>query len=318
MTKRAAKAELCQPVRQAQKRAKKQTGRLEKETGLLVTYSSSAHHSDIDVSRIGAPGSGSSLLEQLFPALDGDQFRSTLFRRGKAVLAKGHASRCTRLADDHMHKLSARRLLEESASPAIEVWLKQADGGGLESIQVAEATEALHLYGAGHSLYCRASRALEELLVPRLLQELQYGVRGSTDRFQRGEIETFFSRHGHVTDFHTDFQENMTIMLSGAKRWTFAARGPAAPLRGCTPHYRSKEVAETQLKALRLSGEEPTPGDERQECVLRAGDVMYHPAGIWHRFETHLPSRLVCHYADNVSVTPGWSAWRTASRSTSR
>ena len=290
MTKRSAgKLELCQPSRQpaAKKQAKE---RLEQESDLLAVYSSGNHHCQIDVSSIGSVGSGSSLLEQLLPPLSGDVFRNSRFRQGKAVLVKGSALRCQRLADEYMHSLNARRLLEGSASPAIEVWLRQAAGGGMESIQVAEAREALHLYGAGHSLYCRASRALEDLLVPRLLQELRYGVHGSTDRYQRGEVETFFSRKGHVTDFHTDFQENFTVLLSGSKKWTFGAGGPVAPIRGCTPHYRSRAVAELQLKTLQLGGRAggaaPAAGQAREECVLSAGDVLYHPAGIWHRFRT--------------------------------
>jgi ribosomal protein L16 Arg81 hydroxylase len=33
------------------------------------------------------------------------------------------------------------------------------------------------------------------------------------------EIEIFLSRAGNYTDFHTDFQENFTLQISGRKRW---------------------------------------------------------------------------------------------------
>ena len=151
-------------------------------------------------------------------------------------------------------------------------------------------------------------------------------------RFRRGEIETFFSRRGHVTDFHTDFQENLTIQLSGKKKWTFATSTAVAPLRGVTPHFsanQGKDVAEQQLKAMKVTDAEfsvrqyqhqvlrateegnrsqaQLPYDSNKghresnpqsvgggikapevgvkEIVLSAGDVLYHPAGIWHKVE---------------------------------
>ena len=90
------------------------------------------------------------------------------------------------------------------------------------------------------------------------------------DGDNRGEIETFVSRSGHVTDWHFDFMENFTYQLSGRKRWKIAP-GPPAPLRGCTPHYKEEVgVVEMQAKIHKLRTERqcgefkrqfPTPED---------------------------------------------------------
>lgn len=187
------------------------------------------------------------------------------------------------------------------------------------------------MYNAGHSLYCRSSEALESLLVPTLLEELSYGPSNHfcpTDRYSRGEIETFFTRKGHMTGSHTDFQENFTIQLTGVKKWKFRRLSTAAaPLRGCTPHFSAAgtdDIPEMQLKVHRI-GDSSFQADQYKddqykddeivsiapkkakgknvsksskghnaernedkdvyEVVLHAGDVLYHPAGVWHQVE---------------------------------
>lgn len=67
-------------------------------------------------------------------------------------------------------------------------------------------------------------------------------------------------------------------------------------MRGTTPHYRSSpDVIENQIKAARLSNpdyqfgmqelETNAFGDE-VEIVMGAGDILYFPAGMWHKVET--------------------------------
>lgn len=67
-------------------------------------------------------------------------------------------------------------------------------------------------------------------------------------------------------------------------------------MRGTTPHYRSSpDVIENQIKAARLSNpnyqfgkqdlDSNAFGDET-EIVMDAGDVLYFPAGMWHKVET--------------------------------
>ena len=68
------------------------------------------------------------------------------------------------------------------------------------------------------------------------------------------------------------------------------------PIRGTTPHYRSSsDVIENQIKAARLSNpdyqfgkqdlDSNAFGDET-EIVMDAGDILYFPAGMWHKVET--------------------------------
>jgi len=119
----------------------------------------------------------------------------------------------------------------------------------------------------------------------------------------------------HNTGWHTDFQENFTIQLSGIKRWTLRRGRVRHPLRGTTPHYaRDASVVENQLKVARLSclggnssteataspegifngsygfeyGENNAHGPE-QTITLHPGDVLYFPSGMWHRVETIEP-----------------------------
>ena len=66
----------------------------------------------------------------------------------------------------------------------------------------------------------------------------------------------------------------------------------SAPLRGCTPHFACKKnIKEMQLKALRLGNAD---FDHREVSDATAteysieigpGDVLYHPAGVWHKVE---------------------------------
>ena len=68
------------------------------------------------------------------------------------------------------------------------------------------------------------------------------------------------------------------------------------PLRGTTPHYKSSaDVIENQIKAARLSNpdyrfgkqdlDNNAFGDEI-DILMDAGDVLYFPAGMWHKVET--------------------------------
>lgn len=69
-----------------------------------------------------------------------------------------------------------------------------------------------------------------------------------TSMDQLGEIETFVSRAGNYTDWHTDFQENFTVQLRGRKTWKLQRSGLEAPLMGFTPHYKGAGTIEMQQK----------------------------------------------------------------------
>ena len=124
----------------------------------------------------------------------------------------------------------------------------------------------------------------------------------------KGEIETFISKKGHVTDWHQDFQENFTIQLQGVKRWRVKKGSVKEPVLGLTPHYFSGENLSTKRNELKMhlscQGRSPPTksaetsrhtayrpddswfADDCQELILWPGDVFFFPSGLWHQVET--------------------------------
>jgi len=212
------------------------------------------------------------------------------------IVVKGNENLIS-LLKEQLYDLNIDMMLENTASENIHVWLKGIDkvtDQSLDSVTVDNHMHAKSLYNAGHSLYCRASEELEKEVIPKVLEELGIGINTSkSDRFRRGEIETFFSRKGHLTDFHVDFQENFTIQLTGKKKWTFCNSSILSPIRGCTPHYngigQENNVAEQQLKVLKLGNVDFSPLEFKEgevwSIILEPGDTLYHPAGVWHKVE---------------------------------
>lgn len=119
--------------------------------------------------------------------------------------------------------------------------------------------QALHRSGS-HAAYCRAPPLLEQHLVGNVLRATGLGgghyhpphgetvTLGGNTTLGRGEVELFISaaaspdtskeRGKHTTGWHTDFQENFTIQLSGIKRWTLRRGRIRHPLRATTPVSR--------------------------------------------------------------------------------
>ena len=104
----------------------------------------------------------------------------------------------------------------------------------------------------------------------------------------------FYSKKGHITDFHCDFQENISIQLVGSKTWHFQTSQLNYPLRGVTPHFDAVDnssLPEQQLKVARLCDPSfdntsiPRALNKEYSVTVYPGDVLYHPAGIWHRVE---------------------------------
>ena len=69
---------------------------------------------------------------------------------------------------------------------------------------------------------------------------------------QKGEIEVFASKAGHVTKWHLDFMENFTLQLRGRKRWLLRRSTLQHPLRGYTPHYKTHANLLQQLQVHRM------------------------------------------------------------------
>ena len=161
---------------------------------------------------------------------------------------------------------------------------------------------ASSLFERGHAgLYFRAPEDVSDALVGALNRSLWAGQFGSyTDGSgdPMGEVEVFISPKGAHTSWHTDFQENFTIQLSGSKTWRLASAPVPHPVRGITPHFAEgvpPALADVQVKAQLGCGslgsnvhsfrDTPAPGPEAGQVVeveVNEGDVLYHPAGVWH------------------------------------
>ena len=114
----------------------------------------------------------------------------------------------------------------------------------------------------------------------------QYDPSGiKTTVLGRGEVKVFIDTSDHFTNWHTDFQENFTLQLSGSKRWRLKQGTVRHPSRGCTPHYYIPDIVESQVKVARL--ERPNfqfgwPDDENlnksvgdiKEITMLPGDMV--------------------------------------------
>ena len=218
-------------------------------------------------------------------------------QRGLAV--HGPPERFGPLSREMLHGLSLPKLLRDTPSEQISVWLSSPTGGN-ESFKTADAEAAEKCYRSGGSLYFRAPAQAADLLVTALSQQvgLSFGALYA-DGAPRSEVETFASRAGNVTNWHFDFMENFTLQLSGRKTWRLKQSSVDVPVRGCTPQWGTAgaavaSAAEQQAKvhtqhARGSGGFEPVPPsdfwDDAVEVTVEAGSVLYVPAGMWHRVE---------------------------------
>lgn len=151
------------------------------------------------------------------------------------------------------------------------------------------------------SLYFGSSLEFRNLYCKALTYQMgmNFGAYFS-DYNTMGEIETFWSKKGNLTDYHLDFQENFTLQIKGSKTWRFKRSGVKYPLLGYTPHYAKSVNLEEQSKVhlafqgVDINKEYQKLSEEVYEVTLKEGDILYHPAGIWHQVE--------CMTDDSISI----------------
>lgn len=245
-------------------------------------------------------------LSSFLAPMDRKTFMAEHFEKRRALAIKVHPSlREKRLefVKTLLHGFNPRLMLENSNSAAdgISVWMKLISGanqGDLRSIKVSPEN-AVNCYQAGHSLYFRGTEDVEAAFIPSFMQQLGFSF-GSyfRDGARRGECEVFASHPGHMTTWHTDFQENFTIQLMGQKKWYLRKADIAFPFRACATHFRDEAAAKilrTQHAIAHLDASSNgkqfsmVPDDIEETCetiVLQPGDVLFHPAGMWHKVET--------------------------------
>eukprot|EP00475_Leptophrys_vorax_P035302 TRINITY_DN5802_c1_g1_i1.p1 TRINITY_DN5802_c1_g1~~TRINITY_DN5802_c1_g1_i1.p1 ORF type:complete len:524 (-),score=134.93 TRINITY_DN5802_c1_g1_i1:33-1604(-) len=230
------------------------------------------------------------------------EFKQHFFQRLAFANTVGSRDRVRGIVVKYLDNLNLETVLEESASvdsdhggneAGIFVWTRDAGTGKIQSISVEpkSALICFNAQGSSAALYFRSPQKMANEFAKSFAMALGMDF---TALFNNGdvkpEIEMFVSHQGHYTDWHTDFQENFTIQLKGSKKWKVAKGAVKSPLRGCTPHYFDNQgVKETQMKAHALcvpEGEGMCVPQEWEEVVLGEGDVLYHPAGLWHAVET--------------------------------
>uniref|UniRef100_A0A7S4EQQ4 JmjC domain-containing protein n=1 Tax=Pseudo-nitzschia australis TaxID=44445 RepID=A0A7S4EQQ4_9STRA len=262
--------------------------------------------------------SSKDLLESLLFPLTPRDFKSTYFRKKAVHITSNRKDRALDISENYMFGLDSKRIFEETSSESIFLWIASNDDNtsetsasnsnsngqkSLQSIDIEDPNTAhiLHTH-SNYASYCRAPPELEQQLVSKMLRNVGLGL-GQYDptgdkltTLGRGEVETFIGTKGHLTGWHTDFQENFTIQLSGRKKWSLKQGTVKHPIRGTTPHYRSSaDVIENQIKAARLSNPGYQFGKQdldsnafgtEADIIMDVGDVLYFPAGMWHKVET--------------------------------
>ena len=236
---------------------------------------------------------GSFLLDQCLHPMPRKEFLRNIFQQCACAFTGGNPERFSEVIGAHMFGLDLRSMLENSASEDISVWMRDQETGLIESFKTDDPHVALACHHGGGSLYFRSSQEMADRFVVAMARDLgmNFGCLQPTGEPQ-GEIETFVSRKGHVTDWHYDFQENFTMQLRGSKRWHFRKSGVTRPIRGFTPHFRSSsEIVEMQVKAARLDGThfeysvDASPFQTVDSVLLQEGDILYFPAGLMHKVE---------------------------------
>ena len=258
--------------------------------------------------------SDTSLLRASLYPLPVDEFKQDYWRRKAVAIVGAGSARVEQLIAEELCGLNVKEMMAASASEQIFVWMKERPTADTAAASATSASSlssslakqpitsfpldnpnqldaAIACYNSGSSLYFRSPPSLAHQFVRAFNAAVGFNFAGldysstSASSQPKGEIEVFVSRAGHHTGFHCDFMDNFTIQLRGKKTWTFGAVDVQYPVRGFTPHYKDRSTDEMQYKTHSAcqggpyTGTVPLSGDQ---VTLSAGDVLYHPAGIWH------------------------------------
>ena len=262
-----------------------------------------------------------SLFADMIDPISPKVFMEQCFRR-KALHVTGCGPARVEPIMNAMDMLDPASILRETSSDNVFVWILDKQQRKIQSVEIDSVDTAIALHKAGHATYCRAPPNVEQPMVANMLRGTGMGC-GNYDPsgnssicMGRGEVEVFMGTLQHTTDWHFDFQENFTLQLSGVKKWTLQQGTVKYPLRGCTPHYKAPDVVESQLKAAHLGDLNfqfgvPQVGvnavGKVVEVVVNSGDMLFFPAGMWHKVETVEPgvsinvSLMATNYAALVS-----------------
>jgi hypothetical protein len=133
-----------------------------------------------------------------------------------------------------MFNLNVKEMCENTASEKIHIWFpnRKFNEEGvadkqIKSFETEDVEMAVTAYErGGASLYFGSSLEFRNKYCKALTyqMEMNFGAYFS-DYNTMGEIETFWSKKGNLTDYHIDFQENFTLQIKGSKTWRFKRSG---------------------------------------------------------------------------------------------
>jgi len=246
-------------------------------------------------------------MSQLLPkGMSTADFITQFWDKGCALLVKGRKNNFFENVITELHDLNLGLLLSETPSPTTYIWLPK-ENGIIQQIGVESPDVAEKMYILGSSLYFRGPQELTDHMIKTFFKDFEIGI-GSTfpdTGDVRGELEVFFTRKWHVTEWHTDKQDNITFQLRGTKTWELR-NGPLYPAADATPFNRNFSADDLGVQ-LKLHKAEQHDGfkidDDRvadEIVTLEPGDFMYFPKGMWHRVSCETDHAVSL----NISMSP--------------
>lgn len=234
------------------------------------------------------------------------QFFKKVYQK-KAFVIKGQPKgRFDQVIAEQMFDLQLGPLVEATAdSEEIHIWQPaKKKGQKIQSRATDDVAECVKAVKKGASLYFTSSADFRNTYGKALSHQMGYDFAGyfpgsSTGQNGAGdsmtEIEIFIAKKGNYTDWHMDFQENITFQLKGTKKWRLKTEpGMKSPVTGFSPHFKQTGNLELQAKTIQAyNGVDIAAKYDKAklekgctEVTLEAGDILYHPAGIWHSVES--------------------------------
>lgn len=307
----------------------------------IVSYLCSEHLFDLDIRQIFNETSSECIFLWLRPSNPGDPLDSVEISDANSAYKLhtlgNHPAYCR--APPELESLLVSSLLRSTGLGCGHYISPHGGGSGVEGAEATVGGMSTTL-GRGEVELFIGTTSSTATAISRHDESID--VSSDNKKRSRSSSSSSSSSNRHATGWHTDFQENFTIQLSGVKQWTLRRGRVKHPLRGTTPHFvRDVGVVEDQLKALRLS----CPSSEKkslcysseygfeyndsnaygpeQTVTLHPGDVLYFPAGMWHKVETledgislnvslmgTSHAKLVCESLHHLLLGSGDEGWR--------
>ncbi len=226
------------------------------------------------------------VLEALLSPIGRQVFRSEYWNKRPLYLSGG----CARAAGLGVTLASFWEAIRPSMLPssvAVKAQYFDAQGAHREMLLPRASTPlAPDLLDAGMTL-CVGS--FDRLSGP--VEQLSRALAATLGIPEAVDVACYVSGQGRGFGLHFDDTPIFVVQCEGSKRWLFSGTSfSSATLRG---GVRASEHAEVSAFVRRHPGMRlSVPRDEElEECVLQPNDLLYLPAGTWHRT-----------YAEDVSV----------------